>query len=170
MRSTRATLAPTLAAVLAAPILIVLVGCTPVVVLDAAKDAADPACAPMMVRLPTTVGELAARETDAQSTAAWGEPAAVLLRCGVPSPAPNPTLPCITVAGIDWLSDDSDDPNFVFTTYGRTPAVEVIIDSDGDPEATSDGVSGFDALSDLAASVGEIPADRACVSPEVAGG
>ena len=165
MRSTRATLA----IALTAPLLLVLVGCTPAVVLDAAKDAANPACAPTMVRLPDTVGELAARETDAQSTAAWGQPAFVLLRCGVPSPAPTATLPCITVDGIDWLRDDSNDPNFVFTTYGRAPAVEVIIDSDGDPGVTNDGVSGFDVLSELAASVSEIPADRACVSPEVAG-
>jgi Protein of unknown function (DUF3515) len=166
MRSTRATLA----IALVAPLLLVLVACSPAVVLDAAKDAADPACAPAMVRLPDTVGELPSRETDAQSTAAWGTPAAVLLRCGVPSPAPTATLPCITVDGIDWLRDDSDDPNFVFTTYGRTPAVEVIIDSDGDPDVTDDGVSGFDALSELAVSMSEIPADRACVSPEVAGG
>ncbi|MDJ0335763.1 MAG: DUF3515 family protein [Rhodoglobus sp.] len=162
MRSTRATLVTALVA----PLLLVLTGCTPVVVLDAADDAANPACAPMMVRLPDTVGGLPSRSTDAQATAAWGEPATVLLRCGVPSPAPTATLPCITVAGIDWLRDDADDPNFVFTTYGRSPAVEVIIDSDGDPDVGTDGVSGFEALSDLAAAVSEIPADRACVSPE----
>jgi Protein of unknown function (DUF3515) len=166
MRSTRATLSFGLAA----PLLLLLAGCTPAVVLDAADDAANPACAPMMVRLPEMVGELAARETDAQSTAAWGQPELILLRCGVPSPAPTAALPCITVAGIDWLRDDGDDPNFVFTTYGRTPAVEVIIDSDGDPGLASDGVSGFEALSEIAASVAEIPADRECVSPEVAGG
>lgn len=152
------------------PLLLVLAACTPVVVLDPADDAANPACAPMMVRLPETVGKLASRETDAQSTAAWGQPAYVLLRCGVPSPAPTATLPCITVAGIDWLRDDKNDPNFVFTTYGRTPAVEVIIDSEGDPNVSNDGVSGFEALNDLGPSVGEIPADRACVSPEIAGG
>ena len=152
-------------AALIAPLLLLLVllaGCTPVVVLDAADDAADPACASMMVRLPETVGGLTARETDAQATAAWGQPEHILLRCGVPSPAPTATLPCITVDGIDWLRDDAGDPNFVFTTYGRTPAVEVIIDSDG--------VSGFEALKDLASAVNEIPADRACVTPEVAGG
>ncbi|MBC7590851.1 MAG: DUF3515 family protein [Salinibacterium sp.] len=156
-------------AALIAPLLLLLAGCTPLVVLDAADDAADPACASMMVRLPESVGGLDSRETDAQATAAWGQPAHILLRCGVPSPAPTATLPCITVAGIDWLRDDTDDPNFVFTTYGRTPAVEVIIDSDGDPNVGTDGVSGFEALSDLASAVNEIPADGACVSPEVAG-
>ncbi len=161
MRSTRATLL----AALVAPLLLVLAGCAPVVVLDPAADAANPACAPMMVRLPETVGGLHSRETDAQATAAWGQPAYVLLRCGVPSPAPTATLPCITVAGIDWLRDDTKDPNFVFTTYGRTPAVEVIIDSIGDPNVANDGVSGFEALSNLGPAVGEIPATRACVSP-----
>lgn len=166
MRSTRATLL----IALVAPLLLVLAGCTPIVALDAADDAANPACAPMMVRLPDTVGGLSARETDAQSTAAWGQPAFVLLRCGVPSPAPNATLTCTTVAGIDWLGDDSKDPNFVFTTYGRSPAVEVIIDSDGDPDVPDDGVSGLDTLSDLAAAVSEIPATRGCDVPRVAGG
>lgn len=166
MRVTRATLA----CALIAPLLLVLAGCTPIVALDAAGEAANPACAPMMVRLPSTVAGLASRETDAQSTAAWGQPAFVLLRCGVPSPAPNASLTCTTVGGIDWLGDDSGDPNFVFTTYGRTPAVEVIIDSDGDPKIPTDGVSGFDALSDLATAVGEIPATRQCDAPKVSGG
>jgi Protein of unknown function (DUF3515) len=157
-------------AALAAAVLLLLAGCAPVVVLDAADDASNPACATMMVRLPETVGGLAARETDAQATAAWGQPTSLLLRCGVPSPAPTTTLPCITVDGVDWLRDDTDDPNFVFTTYGRTPAVEVIIDSDGDPAVGTDGISGFEALKDLAPAIGEIAADRACVSPEIAGG
>ena len=160
----------TLVAALVAPLLLVLAGCAPIVALDAAADAANPACASMMVRLPATVAGLDARETNAQATAAWGQPAFVLLRCGVPSPAPTATLPCITVDGVDWLRDDAGDPNFVFTTYGRTPAVEVIVDSDGDPAIATDGVSGFDTLSNLASAVREIPADRACVTPEVAGG
>jgi hypothetical protein len=148
-------------AALLAPLLLVLAGCAPVLALEPADDATDPACAEVIVRLPDTVGALSARETNAQGTGAWGEPASVILRCGVPSPAPTATLPCLTVDGIDWLRDDADEPNYVFTTYGRTPAVEVIVDGNE--------VSGLSALTDLATAVSYIPADRACVAPEDAG-
>ncbi|MGL4339145.1 MAG: DUF3515 domain-containing protein [Rhodoglobus sp.] len=147
------------------PLLLAATACSAVVTLEPAKDAANPACADVLVRLPATVDGLSSRETDAQATAAWGTPEAVLLRCGVPTPAPTATLPCITVDGVDWLRDDSKEPNFVFTTYGRSPAVEVIIDSDGNASTDGDGVSGFETLKDLAASVSEIPATRACVAP-----
>lgn len=147
-----------------------LSGCAQTVVLDPAKGAADPACAPVMVRLPESVGGHDQRKTDAQATSAWGTPAVVLLRCGVPSPAPTATLPCFTVDGVDWLRDESADPNFVFTTYGRTPAIEVVIDSDGDPNNPDDGVSGLEALTDLANAVKELPAVGACESPTGAGG
>jgi hypothetical protein len=142
-----------------------LVGCAPAVALQPADDAANPSCANVVVHLPEGVAELPIRETDAQGTGAWGEPATVLLRCGVPSPAPTATLPCVTVEGVDWLRDDAGDPNFVFTTYGRTPAVEVIIDSDGDPDVDDDGISGLAALTDLASAVSLIPADGKCIAP-----
>jgi hypothetical protein len=95
-----------------------------------------------MVRLPDTVDELERRRVDAQSTAAWGVPTAVLLRCGVPRPGPS-TLPCVTVDGVDWLIDDSDSPRFVFTTFGLDPATEVIVDSElGSGASTLRAVSG----------------------------
>lgn len=142
---------------------LLLAGCSPTVTLQPADDAADPECAKVSVELSflDTVAELAPRETNAQATAAWGEPASVLLRCGVPSPPPTAEFPCVTVDGIDWLVDDSDDPSFVFTTYGRTPAVQVIVDSNG--------ASGRAALTDVARAVSVIPADRACVALEDAG-
>ena len=40
-------------------------------------------------RLPETVDGLERRETNAQATGAWGNPASVLLRCGVPTPGPT---------------------------------------------------------------------------------
>jgi hypothetical protein len=136
---------------------LVLTGCAPTVALEPADDAASPACAEVTVRLPDTVAGLVSRETNAQATGAWGEPAGVILRCGVPSPAPTAVLPCVTVGGVDWLRDDANDPSFVFTTYGRTPAVEVIID------ATA--ASGLDALTDLAFAVGQLPVEGACITP-----
>lgn len=86
------------------------------------------ACANMMVRLPDTVDELDRRRVDAQSTAAWGSPTAVLLRCGLERPGPS-TLPCVTVDGVDWLIDEQDSPRFIFTTFGLDPATQVIVDS-----------------------------------------
>lgn len=137
----------------------VLAGCTAAVPMTAADDANDPACAQVTVHLPEQVGPDSApyqrRETDAQATGAWGSPTAVLLRCGVTAPAVS-DLPCYPVAGVDWLSDqDPDDPDtYIFTTYGRTPAVQVIV---------TDEV-GSTPLFDLADAVGYLPNDgRACV-------
>ncbi|MBX3098877.1 MAG: DUF3515 domain-containing protein [Salinibacterium sp.] len=162
---TRARLVPMLAPLL----LLALAGCSSTVALPAATDATDPACARVIVALPDTVAGLDARETNAQGTGAWGDPAFVILRCGVASPPPTSTSPCLAVDGIDWIRDDSKDPNFTFTTYGRTPAVEVLIDSDGDPEVENDGVSGLEALSDLSAAVGVIPQTSKCISISDAG-
>jgi len=146
-------------ALLAAPLLaLLLAGCAPIVALDPAEDAASPDCAEVSVRLPELVADLPSRETNAQATGAWGETkSGVILRCGVPSPDPTATLPCVTVEGVDWLRDDSDDPYFAFTTYGRSPAVEVVIDSES--------ASALAALTDLASAVGTLPVDGgACVA------
>jgi len=123
----------------------VLAGCAPTVALQPAVNANTPECANMMVRLPDTVAELPRRNVNAQSTAAWGEPVAVIVRCGLPTPPPT-TLPCATVQGIDWLRDDADAPSFIFTTYGLDPATEVIVDSEV--------VSGTEVLRDIARAVG----------------
>lgn len=132
----------------------VLSGCTPAVVLTPAELANEPACAEVMVRLPDTVAGEPRRSTNAQSTAAWGNPAAVILRCGLPEQGPS-ALPCFTVDSIDWLRDDASDPSFTFLAYGRTPGLEVIIDSTL--------VSGTSALSDLATAVGTLPPERLCL-------
>ncbi len=159
-----------LAAALVPAALLVLSGCAPVVPLDAAPDAANPLCAEAIVRLPAAIEDAAKqeggaepagvwvkRETNAQGTGAWGNPAAILLRCGVAVPGPS-TLLCVTPKGVDWLRDDSDAPNYVFTTYGRDPAVEVIVDGDR--------ASGTNALVALSNAVGSIPATRACTNPD----
>ncbi|GAA1832887.1 DUF3515 family protein [Agromyces salentinus] len=136
---------------------IVLAGCSPIVNLQAGPESADTACAEVVVLLPDTVAEQPQRETDAQGTGAWGEPASVLLRCGVPPLGPT-TDRCVSVDGIDWVIDESQAPKYLFTTYGRTPAVEVLVDNDV--------VSGTTALADLSGAVGKIPADGGCTSVE----
>ncbi|MEJ3404188.1 DUF3515 family protein [Rathayibacter sp. YIM 133350] len=130
-----------------------LSGCAAAVSLEPAADASSAACADVVVRLPQSVADQPERETDAQGTGAWGDPAAVLLRCGVPTPGPT-TAACVNVNGVDWIEDDSDAPRYRFTTYGRTPAVEVILDYDE--------VSGATTLTDLAQAVSILPQDRKC--------
>ena len=131
-----------------------LSGCAGTVALQPADAANDPRCADVMVRVPDFVAGLDRRSTNAQSTAAWGNPAAVILRCGLPDTGPS-VLPCFTVDNVDWLRDDASDPNFTFITYGRNPAVEVLIDSNA--------VSGTAALSDLSIAVGTLEPLRVCI-------
>lgn len=113
-----------------------------------ADNANDPLCAEVTVRLPDTVSGQSRRWTDAQATGAWGSPTSVLLKCGLEAPGPT-TIPCETVDGVDWLVDDSQAPNFRFTTFGRSPAVEVYLDYDivGAPSV----------LDDLSNAVGSLP-------------
>jgi hypothetical protein len=137
------------------PGIIVLSGCQPVVNVNPAQFANTPECANMSVRLPETVAGLDRRSINAQATAAWGSPVAVIVRCGLPLPAPNP-LPCATLDGIDWLIDEADAPSFRFLTYGLDPATEVIVDSEA--------VSGTEVLRDLGSAIGSQSAPvQACL-------
>jgi hypothetical protein len=56
------------------------------------------------------------------AAAAWGEPA-ITVRCGLDEPPPS-TDRCLSVADVDWVIDDANDP-IVFVSYGRSPAVEL---------------------------------------------
>ena len=134
-------------------LLVVLSGCAGTVPLTPADDANNPKCAEVMVRLPDTVASEARRSTNAQSTAAWGDPSSVILRCGIPETGPS-ALPCFTVGDIDWLRDDANDPQFTFLTFGRDPAVEVLVDSTV--------VSGTTALTDLSSAIGALEPTRVC--------
>lgn len=148
---------------LAALVSLGVTGCTQAVSLEAAPDANNPACADVTVRLPETVADKPKRETNAQATGAWGTPAAVILHCGVAVPGPT-TDPCISLNGVDWIADESeaDEDRYRYTTYGRDPAVEVVINAD----ASTGGVSGTTALIDLTGAVSVIPSTVACVGPE----
>jgi len=135
-----------------------LTGCAQTVSLEPAADAQNPGCAEVMVRLPDAVGDLPLRETNAQGTGAWGSPASVLLRCGVAIPDRASLLPCVLVEDVYWLRDDADAPNYVFTTYGRDPATEVIVNRD----VTSPG----SALFDLIDAVGATESTASCTEIE----
>ena len=130
-----------------------LTGCAPTVVLDPAADANNPECAEIIVRLPDTLADQPKRAVNAQSTAAWGEPVAVILRCGL-EPVEVSSLPCVSASDVDWLIDDSNAPSFRFISYARTPATEVIVDSTV--------VAGITVLEQLAGSVGVLEPSKRC--------
>lgn len=134
----------------------VLTGCAPTVDVAAAGDAANPACAPMMVALPDAIGDAALRKTNSQATAAWGDPSQVVLRCGVNPPGPT-TDRCVTVNGIDWVIKEGN-PIYTLTTFGREPATEILMD----PEK----ISSATVLADLSAAAAKVPATRNCVGQE----
>jgi hypothetical protein len=140
-----------------------LAGCNSTVHLDPAGDANDPRCADVTVRLsnvPSIDGH-DRRWTDAQATAAWGDPSVVLLTCGLPEAEPTSALQCISLQGIDWLVDDSKSPFLTLTTYGRKPAVQLYVDT-----KPGRGVSANDVIGNksLAAAIATIPATHACTA------
>ena len=102
-----------------------LAGCSTTIHVDAAEDADNPACADVSVLLPDAIGDLDRVWTDAQATGAWGDPT-VVLRCGVDVPAPS-DLVCQTIGGVDWLVLAQEDERQRLVSYGRDPAIEVII-------------------------------------------
>lgn len=102
-----------------------LAGCSTTIHVDAAEDADNPACADVSVLLPDAIGDLDRVWTDAQATGAWGDPT-VVLRCGVDVPAPS-DLVCQTIGGVDWLVLAQEEERQRLVSYGRDPAIEVII-------------------------------------------
>lgn len=123
--------------------------------MEAAGGANDPACADVIVRLPQSVAGFDKRETNAQSTGAWGDPAGVLLRCGIEPSGPT-TDDCVNVNGVDWIIDRSNPPLYRFEAYGRSPGLEVIVDSEL--------ASGTEATVDLGEIAKLLPQERQCTS------
>ncbi|HWD61188.1 MAG TPA: DUF3515 family protein [Humibacter sp.] len=143
-----------LAALAACSAVMMLAACSQAVALDAAPDANSPKCADITVHLPDTVAGKAKRETNAQATGAWGDPAVVLLRCGVAPIGPT-TKPCITVNGIDWVLENNPAASALrYITFGRTPATEIVI------QHGKGGVTDAAVLPDLADAIGSIPQQK----------
>ncbi|MFJ3956943.1 DUF3515 domain-containing protein [Arthrobacter sp. NPDC090010] len=133
-----------------------LSGCSATVDVTPAEDAANPGCAPMMVALPDVIADSTLRKTNAQATAAWGDPSLVILRCGVNPPGPT-TDRCVTVNGVDWVIKEGN-PAWTLTTFGRKPAVEILMDPNKISSAT--------VLAELANPVSKIKASGKCVGQE----
>jgi outer membrane murein-binding lipoprotein Lpp len=130
----------------------VLSGCSSIANVQAADDAGNPLCAEMMVLLPSEIADQQKRQTNSQATAVWGDPSQLVLRCGVTPPPPS-TDPCVTVNGVDWLAKEGE-KSWTLTTYGRTPATELIFDPNVTPSST--------VLASLATAASKIPAQRHC--------
>lgn len=111
-----------------------LTGCSNggTVSVEPAENASDPACASVVLNLPDAISEgdvqLDKRTTSSQATGAWGSPTAVVMRCGVPEPAPSSDA-CTTVENVDWVNVRVEGSTYVWVTYGRSPAVEVTLDN-----------------------------------------
>ncbi|WP_344305856.1 DUF3515 domain-containing protein [Brevibacterium samyangense] len=129
----------------------------PVLVLEPAPRATEPVCASVMLALPEEIDGVPNRKTSAQATEAWGDPAIAILRCGMEPPAPT-TDPCVTVNGVDWISTEAEEGHWKFVTYGREPAVEVIVDP------TS--ASGQNILTAVSPAMENLPQTAECVAAE----
>ncbi|PZE57533.1 DUF3515 family protein [Curtobacterium sp. MCLR17_044] len=133
-----------------------LTGCTNAVSMSAAPSANAAACAAVQVRLPAIVdSKFDLRNTNAQATAAWGDPEVAIYHCGVAVPTVS-DLPCFSQGGVDWIRDDRGD-QVVYTTFGRSPAVQVVVDS---TQTTSSVVQ------ELSDAVSSLPKDgHKCLDP-----
>jgi hypothetical protein len=98
--------------------------CTAAPEVALAPLADDPACS--SISWPDTVSDLAAVATMPRhaSVSAWGEPA-IIARCGLPAPAPTVDS-CVDVDGVDWVVRELTDGTAA-VTYGREPAIEVLV-------------------------------------------
>lgn len=125
--------------------------------IEPAPSAKDAACTALLQRLPASLLGRAAGSTDVLGTAVWGKPA-IVLRCGVTPPGPSSDL-CINVNNVDWLFTENAS-SYVFTTYGRTPALELTVPHQIDRTQASG------ATAQLTAAVKPLPVNRRCVSPD----
>lgn len=165
----------------AAASVLLISGCSSAVTVDAAPDATDPDCARAMVAMPDSLAGQDKRETTAQATAAWGDPASIILKCGARVKEPV-TDPCVRVNDVDWTlkqEDGTDDTSqskgsqsggtgqdqgetlngkgtWTATSFGRSPAVQVTFDAAK--------VNSSTLLVDLQSAVGRIDQTKQCTS------
>ncbi len=156
------------AAAAAAVATALLAGCaTSAVQVTAAPFADDPVCAEVMLSLPQVLAEAERADTTSQATAAWVHDRpqdAIVLRCGVEPLAPT-TDQCVDATdaagrSVDWVTvpgDETTGTPWTFTTYGREPAVEVIVPT----AVTSERSTSF--LVDLGVAVSRTEQVRECL-------
>lgn len=138
---------------------LLLTSCASGVTVPVAPNATDPLCANIVLAVPEKLGEFPRLKTASQATAAWGDSPqeAITLRCGVDFQGPTEEL-CTTVTDpsgreVDWITvQDPETEAWTMTTYGRSPAVEVMIPP---------GMSTSPAV-ELTGAVSIAPASRFC--------
>jgi hypothetical protein len=110
-----------------------LLGCSSTTEVAVPDGAGSAACRAAATHWPKTVGGHSLRATSSSSAAvrAWGEPA-IIARCGLALVGPT-TDPCLDVSGIDWVAHQLTN-GVRFTTYGRSPAIEVLVPGAYKPE------------------------------------
>lgn len=108
----------------------------------AGPAATDPVCADIIQNAPPQVLGMDRVETSSQGTAAWGEGEdTVVMRCGVTPPGPT-TDTCTTLEDgsgvqIDWIVRELESNVFLYTTYGREPAIDVSVPRSAAPDQPS---------------------------------
>jgi hypothetical protein len=94
------------------------------------------ACEAAMPRMPETVGgrpasdSFVAERGDPRDIRVWGDPP-IIATCGWPAMGPTPDQ-CLDVDGVDWVAEPLSD-GVRFTTFGRDPAIEVLVPHAYDP-------------------------------------
>ncbi len=124
------------------------VSCARAVTVAVPELAGSAECQAVAARWPAQVAgrERVEVSTASAAVAAWGDPA-IIARCGVASPGPT-AADCIGANGIDWVATSLTD-GMLFTTYGRSPAIEVLVPKSYAPEPL--------VLASFAAPAGAIP-------------
>lgn len=139
--------------------------------MDAAPAADDPLCAEVMLAMPEEIDDRQQRETGSQGTSVWGDPARIVVRCGVEPPGPTPEV-CVSAEGVDWLAveetraedvvvgegEEGDADQWRLISYGREPAVEVLLDAGEVPSST--------VMLAMAGAVENIEQTRECTETE----
>lgn len=149
-------------AVIGVVALAALAGCGTVTV-PAGPEATDPACAPIVQNAPQTLLGLDRRETTSQGTVAWGGGEdTVVLRCGATPPGPT-TDACTRLEdqrglSVDWIVRE-EDGIVTFTTYGRSPAVDLTVPRSVAPDQPSA------AALELAGLIAPLPVTATCTGP-----
>ncbi|MDN5600743.1 MAG: DUF3515 domain-containing protein [Brachybacterium sp.] len=141
-----------------------LVSCGTVQV-PAGADAADPTCADIVLGAPPEVLGMERSETSSQGTAAWGSgEETIVMRCGVTPPGPTTDL-CTTLADangveIDWIVQELEGDGFLYTTYGREPAIDVSVPQAAAPDQPSGAALDLSQVISL-----NIEATDRCIGP-----
>ena len=104
-----------------------LSACSSVVHVSGPVHAAE--CEPVTAKWPTEVGGKSSRLVDPNGgpegdVAAWGDPA-IIATCGWPALGPT-DKECLDVDGVYWVVEPLSD-GVRFTTFGREPAIEVLV-------------------------------------------